>query len=126
RRRCVRRAVDQGRWRRRRAGEQLLPRPRARTEEGSLLVLQADGHARAGGGPAQRPARGPSVTRPRWRGYLLVVIAVSCFGAAGALAKFLFLNGVTPEQLVQLRLLTASLGLWAVVALTSIGARGQA
>lgn len=40
-------------------------------------------------------------------GYLFVILAATCWAAAAAAAKFLFNSGITPFQLVQLRLTTA-------------------
>ncbi len=47
---------------------------------------------------------------PRW-GYLFVTLAALLWGVSGSAAKYLFLNGVTPFQLVQLRLTIAAAGL---------------
>jgi drug/metabolite transporter, DME family len=49
-------------------------------------------------------------------GYLFVILAATCWAAAAAAAKFLFNSGITPFQLVQLRITTAVvfLFLWLV------------
>jgi drug/metabolite transporter (DMT)-like permease len=48
------------------------------------------------------------------RGYAYVVLAAVCWAAGGSTSKFLFNNGITPFQMVQLRLTiaTAILALW--------------
>jgi drug/metabolite transporter, DME family len=40
-------------------------------------------------------------------GYLFVILAATCWAAAASAAKFLFNSGITPFQLVQLRITTA-------------------
>ena len=52
-----------------------------------------------------------TVLAPRW-GYLFTILAALLWGISGSAAKYLFLNGVTPFQLVQLRLTIAALGLF--------------
>ncbi|MBS1234996.1 MAG: protein of unknown function transrane [Nitrospirae bacterium] len=42
-------------------------------------------------------------TRPARLGYTYVALAAGLWAASGSAAKFLFLNGITPVQLVQLR-----------------------
>ncbi len=51
-----------------------------------------------------------TVLAPCW-GYVFVTLAAVLWGISGSAAKYLFLNGVTPFQLVQLRLTIAALGL---------------
>ena len=48
------------------------------------------------------------------RGYGYVILAAVCWAAGGSASKFLFNNGITPFQMVQLRLTTATmmLTLW--------------
>jgi drug/metabolite transporter (DMT)-like permease len=50
------------------------------------------------------------VRAPRW-GYLFATLAAVLWGVSGSAAKYLFINGVTPFQLVQLRLTIAAAGL---------------
>lgn len=45
------------------------------------------------------------------RGYLYIILAAVLWGVSGSAAKFLFNSGVSPFQLVQLRLTIAALGL---------------
>ena len=45
------------------------------------------------------------------RGYLFVILAAVLWGVSGSAAKFLFNSGVSPFQLVQLRLTIATIGL---------------
>ena len=51
-----------------------------------------------------------NVLAPRW-GYLFATLAAVLWGVSGSAAKYLFLNGVTPFHLVQLRLSIAAAGL---------------
>ncbi|MBL0713066.1 MAG: EamA family transporter [Desulfosarcina sp.] len=53
-----------------------------------------------------------AVLTPR-RGYFFVTLAAVLWGISGSAAKFLFINGVTPFQLVQLRLTIAAIVLLA-------------
>ena len=53
----------------------------------------------------------PTVLAPRW-GYLYATLAAVLWGVSGSAAKYLFINGVTPFQLVQLRLTIAAAGLY--------------
>jgi drug/metabolite transporter (DMT)-like permease len=57
-----------------------------------------------------------SIKNYRW-GYLYVVIAALMWGLSGSSAKFLFKSGITPYQLVQLRLTisTVILFLWLLI-----------
>ncbi len=50
-------------------------------------------------------------------GYLFVTLAALLWGVSGSAAKYLFLNGVTPFQLVQLRLTIAAAGLFVYLGL---------
>ncbi|MGD9250313.1 MAG: DMT family transporter [Desulfobacterales bacterium] len=52
----------------------------------------------------------PTVRSPRW-GYLFATLAAVLWGVSGSAAKYLFINGVTPFHLVQLRLTIAAAGL---------------
>ena len=52
----------------------------------------------------------PTVLAPRW-GYLFATLAAVLWGVSGSAAKYLFIHGVTPYQLVQLRLTIAAIGL---------------
>lgn len=52
----------------------------------------------------------PTVLAPRW-GYLFATLAAVLWGVSGSAAKYLFINGVTPFHLVQLRLTIAAAGL---------------
>jgi drug/metabolite transporter (DMT)-like permease len=45
-------------------------------------------------------------------GYLFVILAAACWAAAASAAKFLFNSGITPFQLVQLRITTATVFLF--------------
>jgi len=51
------------------------------------------------------------------RGYLYAILAASLWGSSGPAAKFLFAGGITPFQMVQLRvtLCTAMLFLWLIL-----------
>ena len=51
------------------------------------------------------------------RGYLYTILAAICWAVSGSAAKFLFNSGVTPFQLVQLRITIAAMGLLAWLAL---------
>ena len=51
-----------------------------------------------------------TVMAPRW-GYLFATLAAVLWGVSGSAAKYLFINGVTPFHLVQLRLTIAAAGL---------------
>jgi drug/metabolite transporter (DMT)-like permease len=55
-------------------------------------------------------ASSQGVPTPRW-GYLFAILAAVLWGVSGSAAKYLFLNGVSPFQLVQLRLTIAAAGL---------------
>lgn len=61
--------------------------------------------------PPSRKTFSPAV------GYLYVVLAAICWGVSGSAAKFLFHHGVTPFQLVQLRLTLAALVLFVFLGL---------
>ncbi|MDJ0666951.1 MAG: EamA family transporter [Desulfobacterales bacterium] len=52
----------------------------------------------------------PTVSSVRW-GYLFATLAAVLWGVSGSAAKYLFINGVTPFHLVQLRLTIAAAGL---------------
>ena len=52
-----------------------------------------------------------TVLAPCW-GYLFAILAAALWGVSGSAAKYLFLNGITPFQLVQLRLTIAAAGLF--------------
>lgn len=55
----------------------------------------------------------PATTTPSLRlGYLYAILAAILWGVSGSSAKFLFHNGVTPFQLVQLRITIAASGLF--------------
>ena len=55
------------------------------------------------------------------RGYLYTIMAAICWAISGSSAKFLFNSGVTPFQLVQLRITIAAAGLGIWLAIRSPG-----